>query len=144
MNEQPVFLDTNILVYIYDGYEPDKRRRAITFLSEELKEQKTVISSQVINEFCNVMTTKKGTLMTIDDLHRVLQEVLGPMLAHLPSVESYRRAVTLRSKLALSFYDALIVQAALDLNCSVLYSEDLQDGQTFGKLKIVNPFKQEA
>ena len=137
---RPVFLDTNILVYAYDRRELRKYKQATKWLEQQLHNHKIVISSQVVSEFCNVMTTKQGMLMTTADLQGVIQEVLSPLLEHLPSVEFYQRAVELQAKNSLSFYDALIIQAGLDLDCSILYSEDLQDGQEFDTLKIINPF----
>lgn len=136
-----VFLDTNILVYVYDRHDIHRSEEAVRLLENELSEATVMISTQVVNEFCNVMTTKKGSLMKRDDLHRALGGVLSPMLTHFPSLEFYRRALKLLDSYSLSFYDALIVQAALDLECDVIYSEDLQDGQQFGSLRVVNPFK---
>ncbi|MGI9027867.1 MAG: PIN domain-containing protein [Candidatus Saccharimonadales bacterium] len=139
-----VFLDTNIIVYAYDRHDKRKHERAKKLIFEELSDQKMVISSQVVGEFCNVMLTKKGVIIEDNDLQTVLQDVLQAKLAHLPSIEFYERAAQLFANASISFYDALIVQAALDLNCDVLYSADLQDGQKFGKLQIVNPFKEQS
>lgn len=139
---QTVFLDTNVLVYVYDGRDPQKRGQASRLLKESLSNNdRVVISSQVITEFCNVMTTKKGILIKAPDLHMILDDILRPLLAHVPSVDFYQDTLTLLDKCSLNFYDALIVQAALDLECDILYSEDLQDGQKFGSLTIQNPFK---
>ncbi len=139
---QLVFLDTNVLVYFYDQRDPTKHQIAVKLINDVLSDETAVISSQVIAEFCNVMSSKKGIIMKLPDLKLVVVNVFPPLLKHVPSIKFYERAVELRAGHALSFYDALIVQAALDLDCAVLYSEDLQDGQKFGKLDVVNPFNE--
>lgn len=136
-----IFLDTNILVYIYDRHDDARHQSAVRLFGEEWVNDEKVISMQVIAEFCNVMLTKKGLIMKVPDLEFVITNVLKPLLGHVPSAEFYQGAARLYASHSLSFYDALIVQAALDLDCALLYSEDLQGGQTFGKLKVVNPFK---
>ena len=139
---EPIFLDTNVLVYLYDRRDPRKQKQAEKLLFETLSQKNVVISSQVVVEFCNVMLTKKGTIMRDTDLKEVLLHVLNPKLAHMPSIDFYDRSVQLFVKGSINFYDALIVQAAIDLNCDVIYSEDLQNGQKFGKLEVINPFKE--
>lgn len=135
----PTFIDTNILVYAYDGREPAKQEQAVALLDSVVAAQ-GVISTQVVAEFCNVMLTKRGVTMRPADLVTVLDAVLKPMVAHTPDAAFYGRAVALFNTHNVSFYDALIIQAALDLGCQTLYSEDLQAGQTFGDLTVVNPF----
>lgn len=137
-----IFFDTNILVYAYDERDVLKHQKALELVFSSLSRQVSVISSQVFSEFCNVVRVKMAKLMDTADLQMVLQSVLDPMLAHTPNLEFYNRAIELHAANSLSFYDALIVQAALDLNCSTLYSEDLQDGQKYGTLTVVNPFKE--
>ncbi len=131
-----VFFDTNIMVYAYDERDPVKQKRA----RELINNNDGLISTQVIQEFCNVALVKIKNIDRLG-LEGVLREVLNPILAHVPSTAFYTRAIQLFSDNSISFYDALIVQAALDLDCSILYSEDLQDGQKFGTLQVVNPFK---
>jgi len=74
------------------------------------------------------------------DVRTILRELMTPLLAHRPDDAFYLRALETYEKYSLSFYDALIVQAAIDLKCTVLYSEDLQADAHYGKVKIVNPF----
>lgn len=69
----------------------------------------------------------------------VIEELLGPALALTTAVHA--KAVLLARKYELSFYDALIVAAALDAECDTLCSEDLQHGQKFGTLRVENPFR---
>ena len=135
-----VFLDTNILVYQFDHTHPAKQKMAQQLVAEALLGERAVISSQVIQEFMNVAVGKFSTKLSSDELRLVMANVLQPLWAHVPSYEFYERALGLQTANSLSFYDALIVQAAIDLGCTLLYSEDLQAGQQFGSLVIQNPF----
>jgi predicted nucleic acid-binding protein len=135
-----VFLDTNIFVYQFDHREPAKQKRAQTLIEHMVSDADGCISTQVVQEFLNVALKKHPETLTPPKLSRVINEILSPLCAHLPSPEFYQRALTLHAIHSLSWYDALIVQAAIDLNCDILYSEDLPDGQRFGALTIKNPF----
>lgn len=139
MSIKPVFFDTNVLVYAYDNREPDKRQTARALLEERAIDPDGKISTQVLQEFCNVGLSKLG--MSPEAIDIVIEDLLSPLLAHTPDASFYKRAIALRQKCGLSFYDALIVQAAVDLGCTTLYSEDLQEGQVFGDLIVYNPFK---
>lgn len=133
-----VFLDTNVLIYAYDAKDPQKYRKANQLIDMCLAAECAVISTQVVQELCNVAILKlrippKMIIETVDTF-------FSQIVAHVPDAAFYTRALILLERHSLSFYDALIVQAALDLGCTTLYSEDLQAGQTFGSLTIVNPF----
>lgn len=137
------FLDTNIFVYAYGGLDSgqdDEKQKAALHLIRRAHSEDGAISSQVVQEFCNVMLTKFEKPVLAEDADKLLQAVLKPIWRHAPNMEFYRRAVRLRAANQLNFYDALIIQAALDLDCRVLYSEDLQTGRRFGKLVVKNPF----
>jgi predicted nucleic acid-binding protein len=136
---QQVFIDTNIWVYSYDDRFPEKQQLARDLLEHLTLSENAYISTQVMQEFCSVMLTKVKT-MDGDELIDVIETTLQPYLTHIPSTSFYQRGIRLYHSASLQFYDALIVQAALDLGCTTLYSEDLQHGQTFGSLTVVNPF----
>ena len=91
-------------------------------------------------EFLNISTTKFARPMNRNESRAYLDAVLSPLCEAFPTIALYREALDLRANLGYSFYDALIIAAALEAGCSTLYSEDLQDGQTVRDLKIVNPF----
>lgn len=133
------FIDTNVLVYAYDSRDPVKRDIARSLI-RKLLAGKGAISTQVVQEFCSVALHPKKPL-TGDDIELVFEEVLLVLLQHVPSADFYRRALKLCRYEQLSFYDALIVQAAIDLGCQTLYSEDLQAGRVYGSLSVKNPFK---
>lgn len=135
-----LFLDTNVVVYAYDGRDLKKKRVAQRILKDAVVNGVGVISTQVIQEFCNVMLRHNPPFMRERDLHDVLTQNLAPLVQHRPSIDFYLQAMQLFTSNSLSFYDALIIQAALDLECKTLYSEDLQAGKHYGKLVVVNPF----
>jgi predicted nucleic acid-binding protein len=135
------FLDTNIWVYQFDKSAPTKRTRAQRLIAQQLQTESAVISTQVIQEFINVALGKFITVLSAQELRLLLAQILHPICQHTPSPAFYDRTLDLYQLNSLNFYDALIIQAALDLNCTVLYSEDLQHEQEFGKLKIINPFR---
>jgi predicted nucleic acid-binding protein len=133
------FLDTNILVYTFDKGERAKASRAQDLVRRALSTQKGVISFQVIQEFFAV-AFKFRQPMSQMECERYLEAVLRPLMAVLPSASLYAEALRTRHYHHLSWYDSLIVAAAMDAECSVLYSEGMQHGQRFGKLQIKNPF----
>lgn len=134
-------LDTNMVVYAVDPTDKRKHDIAKLLLAQAAQASKGAISSQVAQEFCNVMLKKFTTTIRAVDLSPLLDEILLPLWQHVPSPDFYKRSIRLCQEKQLSLYDALIVQAALDLGCTELYSEDLQTGQKFGKLTVVDPFK---
>src|SRR6266536_850535 len=137
----PFFLDTNIVVYAYDHRDQRKQQVARGILRDAVVNGAGVISSQVVQEFCNVMLRLRPPFIREDNLREILQQILAPLIQHLHSADFYLRAIRLYTDESLSFYDALIVQAALDIECTILYSEDLQAGRRFGGLVVVDPFR---
>ncbi len=87
-----------------------------------------------------MFTRKLGA--TAVQAHQILEDVLVPLWSVNPTVRLYRRGLDIMRRYGFSFYDSLIVAAALEAKCRILYSEDLQDGQIIEKLMIVNPFNQ--
>ncbi len=136
-----VFIDTNIFVYQFDQTNPSKQARAKNIIGQALASNNGVISTQVVQEFMNVALKKFSTSITVPELLAIMDGVFEPLCHHSPSFLYYKKALKLYNDSSLGFYDALIIQAALDTSCSVLYSEDLQDGHVFGSLAIQNPFK---
>ncbi|MGH8654132.1 MAG: PIN domain-containing protein [Gammaproteobacteria bacterium] len=131
------FLDTNVLVYTDDHDTPHKQRVALD-LVEQFRLQRTgVVSTQVLQEYFAAATRK---LKVRPDLARRKVEIF----AHLDLVHVDRdlilSAIDLHCLHVVSFWDALIVRAALASGCTVLLSEDLQPGQRLNGLQIVNPF----
>lgn len=135
-----VFFDTNVVVYTYDKSDSRKQEIARSLVEKYITDDRAVVSSQVVQEFTNVGLGRFKTLLSPRDVEDILEEILGPLCSHVPDMDFYLRTLRLHQANSLSFYDALIVQAALDLDCKTLLSEDLQHGQKFGSLVVVNPF----
>jgi predicted nucleic acid-binding protein len=129
------FLDSNVFIYSFDGGAPEKAHEALKLIRGAHDSRKGVISFQVIQEFFNFALRRSVPPMTSEDAGDYLQKILVP-LATVHSSE----ALHLQSRYRISWYDSLIVAAALEAECSILYSEDLQDGQRFGDLRVQNPF----
>jgi len=135
------FIDTNIFIYLFD--ETDDRKRAIAnqLIQQALETRSACISYQVIQETLNVLTRKLPSPMSAENAQRFLEQVLIPLWQVMPTSPLYQRSLVLQSRCGFSFYDALIVSAALESGCIRLYTEDLQHGQQIDGLLIVNPFE---
>jgi predicted nucleic acid-binding protein len=138
--KERVFLDTNILVYLFDADDPAKQRRVQDLLSNRELRTRLILSTQVLQEFYVSVTRKLATPL---DPEAAFQAVQG--LTALPVVQIdpplILLAIQRSRKVKVSFWDALILEAALAADATFLYSEDFQDGSVFGRLRIVNPFK---
>lgn len=134
------FLDTNILVYSFDRSESRKREIARKLVSEALENGSGIISYQVVQEFLNVATRKFVIPLSSADAQRYLEVVLEPLCEVYASPELFHQAIEIAEAWRLAFYDSLIVAASLQSECSVLYSEDLQDGLKVRGLTVRNPF----
>ena len=139
-----VFFDTNIIAYAYDATAPAKQERARVAIDAAMKAGRFVISTQVMQEFYNVALRRR--LMSAPHATQLLKHLAEHTVVP-ASADSVLRALSVQQRHTLSLWDALIVQAALDAGCAVLYSEDLQEGRRFDAsggaqpvLQVVNPF----
>lgn len=110
-------------------------------MDETISSDTACISMQVVQEFCNVMLNKAKIIMKPEDLSAIVNGILVAITRHSSSFGFFDRTIQLHQSNTISFYDAMILQAALDLGCDTLYSEDFQDGRSYGALTVVNPFK---
>ncbi len=130
------FIDTNVLVYCYTNDEPEKQQKALDIANSP----DTFISTQVLTELSN--TLKKKFNLSWKEIEPVLSEISSGFSVYVNKPATIERACRIADKYQYSFYDSLIIAAALSCNCKTLYSEDLQDVQKIEKkLTIVNPFK---
>jgi len=134
------FLDTNVFVYSLDSDEPQKASVAETLITAGATTGLGAISYQVVHEFFNVATRRFRANMTSTELERYFFRVLLPLMKVSPSPSLFLEALDLHDRNRLSWYDALIVAAAIQGQCKTLYSEDLQHGRRFGDLIVENPF----
>ena len=135
------FIDTNVFVYLFDETDGRKRSKAKEIVRTALETRSARISHQVVQETLNVVTRKLPTPMTAEQAKQFLEQVLMPLWQVMPSQTLYRRGLDIQGRFGFSFYDSLIVAAALESGATRLYSEDMQDGQQIGGLTIENPFK---
>jgi predicted nucleic acid-binding protein len=135
-----VFLDTNILVYCFDHSDKKKQQQADALVDAALRDHSGVISNQVIQEFLNVASRKFVKPMTPTEARTYLQTVLSPLCEVFSSIALYQQALSVQEETGYSFYDCLIIAAALEAKCEILYSEDLHPGHTVRGLTIQNPF----
>jgi predicted nucleic acid-binding protein len=134
------FLDTNIFVYTFDQSAAAKSKKAAQLIREALTTQKGVISYQVVQEFFNVALKRFSQPMPVADAEQYLSTVFRPLLGVHSSMALYAEALHLQAQSGLSWYDSLIVAAAIQARCDLLFTEDLQHGQRFGALQVRNPF----
>lgn len=134
------FLDTNIFVYTFDDTAPAKRETAKQLVRQALVTQKGVVSFQIVQEFLNVATRKFTPPLPAQEAERYLREVFSPLYKVASSLALYEHSLFIAQRWRYSFYDSLVITAALEANCTTLYSEDLQAGQKVETLSIVNPF----
>ena len=134
------FLDTNIFVYSFDQSAPAKARRARQLIRDALTTQMGIVSFQVVQEFFNVALRRFSQPMQAADAAQYLNAVFRPLLAVHSSPALYAEALFLHAQSGISWFDSLIVSAAIQARCEILFSEDLQHGQRFGSLQVRNPF----
>lgn len=134
------FLDTNIVVYSLDPVDPRKATIAEELVTRGVGSGVGVISYQVVQEFMNVSLRRFQATITVTELELYFLKVLLPMMRVPSSSGLFLEALRLRKANQIEWYDSLILAAALQGGCKVLYSEDMQHGQRFGNLVIQNPF----
>lgn len=128
-----VFFDTNTLLYLIS----DDRAKADEI--ERLLFSRGIVSVQVLNEFAHVARRKHG--LSIPQIRVVLDALRDAVDVVNLLIEIHEAGLTLADRYGFSTYDAMIVAAALDADCTTLYSEDMHSGLTVeGRLRIVNPF----
>lgn len=133
------FFDTNVLVYLFDADSPGKRKTARALLEKHSEAGDILLSTQVLQEFYVTVTRKLSR-----PLDAAAAATVVSSFTELPVVQIDSKLVLsaiYRSRNSqLSFWDALIVQAAVEGDASTLYSEDMQHGQMFDGLRVANPF----
>lgn len=135
------FIDTNVFIYQLERQDVRKATTAERLIEQEIASGTACISFQVVQECLNAALRKAQTPLSVDEMRKYLQSVLAPLYRVQPSLRLYHAALDIQTRYRFSFYDSLIVAAALEAGCKRLYSEDLQHGQRIEGLTIENPFK---
>jgi len=132
------FFDTNLLVYADDKATPAKQRRALDLVAEHRRAATGVVSLQVLQEYFVTVTRK---LHVDPSIARRKVELLAEFDVAAPQVADILAAIDLHRLHGFSFWDALVLQAAKQAGCSILFSEDFQAAREINGLRIVNPFQ---
>jgi predicted nucleic acid-binding protein len=134
------FLDTNLFIYTFDSRAAMKAKRAAQLIRRAADTGEGIISYQVVQEFFNAAFRLFPHAMSVAEAEQYLITVLRPLLAVNSSPALYSEGLRIFEKYKMSWYDSLIVAAALEGRCEKLYSEDFQHGQNIEGMKIQNPF----
>jgi predicted nucleic acid-binding protein len=134
------FVDTNILMYAHDTAAGEKHRRAKELVQELWETRAGVLSTQVLQELA--VNLRRKAKKPLDA--KATREVVSDYLAWQVVVnrgDSILEALEIEGRYQVSFWDALIIQAAHAAGAEILYSEDLSDGQRYGTVRVKNPFR---
>ncbi len=145
------FVDTNVLVYLFDADSPDKQVRARQILeldggnvlpgrSRGKSSSYLVLSTQVLQEFYVTVTRKLGVPLEPEVAHEATRRLAQLHLVYIDA-QLTLDAIALSRRHTVSMWDGLILQAALDGGCTRLLTEDLHDGWDLDGLRVENPFR---
>jgi predicted nucleic acid-binding protein len=133
------FIDTNLLVYAFDRTAEQKRDQAAKLLESIWENENGYLSIQVLQEFFVTVTRKIATPINLSDARQIVAD-LAHWRVHAPSVTDLLQAIDMQQDLQLSYWDAQIVQSAISSGCTILLTEDLNHGQVYGVVQVINPF----
>jgi predicted nucleic acid-binding protein len=143
MNEpgfsKPGFLDTNVLVYALDDANPHKQKIAKALVAEAVQPG-FAISAQVLAELASTLIHKYSSTYSFQDVLAILDS-LRPIRLIRPDIEIVRRAVEARAEYGIHFYDGMIIAAAERAGAKEIFSEDLNAGQKYFGIEVVDPFR---
>jgi predicted nucleic acid-binding protein len=134
------FVDTNILLYAHDTSAGAKHERARTLIEELWRDRSGVVSTQVLQELSVNLRRKARRPLDVKATREIVADYLTWQVI-VNGGESILEALDLEARYQISFWDALVVQAAQASGAEVLYSEDLSDGQMYGSVRVVNPLQ---
>ena len=133
------FIDTNVLVYRYDDSDPIKQVRAQELLKTGIENETAVVSAQVLGEFFTTVTRKIQNPLSADDAQAAV-DLISTLSVVALDLALVRRAISTQKRYGISYWDALIVVAAESAGCTRILSEDLNSGQAYNGIVVVNPF----
>jgi predicted nucleic acid-binding protein len=135
-----IFVDANVLVYSRDSSEPRKQKPAMDWMAYLWTERAGCLSFQVLQEFYVTVTRKLDSGLDPESARSDVRALLAwrPVPIDAPVLEG---AWMLQDRHRLSWWDALVVSAAQASGCRFLLTEDLQEGQNFGTLHVIHPFR---
>jgi predicted nucleic acid-binding protein len=132
------FVDTNILVYAHDRSAGLKHERAMEIVERLWMSGEGVLSTQVLQEFCFHLRRKIARPLPVEEVRHVLEDYMSWEIV-VNDAASVIHALDVEARYKISFWDALVLQAAESSGAAILYSEDFATGQHYGDIEIVNP-----
>ena len=135
------FVDTNILFYAHDTSSGTKHKQAKTLIQSLWDSRTGSLSIQVLQEFYYVSTRKLARPLPGTEASQIITS-LGKWHVHSPKVEDVLGAIRVQERYDISFWDAMIVHSANQLECGILWSEDLNAGQVYQQVRVQNPFEE--
>lgn len=130
-----MFIDTNVLIYAYFYDTPEKTALA----NQAIQGEQVYLSTQVLLEFSNITRKKYGR--NWQEISKAIEELTDNFNIHVNTQNTILLATQVAERYGFSIFDSLIVAAALEANCTILYSEDLQHQQMIeDQLQVLNPF----
>lgn len=135
------FVDANVLVYAYDVSAGRKKTAAEGLVAQVWQTGNGCVSVQVLQEFFVTVTGKVAEPLSVEEAAERVRE-FAAWTVFAPGAEDVLRAIALQRQTKLNFWDAMIVHAAAELGCDVLWTEDLSEGQVIRGVRIRNPFAQ--
>jgi predicted nucleic acid-binding protein len=138
-NKDLQFVDTNVLVYAYDVSAGEKHEIAKELLKELWYERNGCLSTQVLQEFYVTITKKVKKPLSPVEAAEIISDLRSWKLSVI-DIKDILEAIRVSQRYMISFWDSLIIVSAVNLDCEVIWSEDLNSGQYFGKLRVQNPF----
>jgi predicted nucleic acid-binding protein len=139
MNDR-AFVDTNILVYAFDRSSGAKHEIARELIKRLWQSGTGVLSTQILQEFVMYLRRKVARSLSAAETREILQEYLSWNIV-VNTAQSILHALEIEERYHISFWDALVIQAAETARSETLYTEDLSHGQIYGSIKAINPFK---
>lgn len=137
------FVDTNILMYAHDKAAGDKHVRAKALVEDLWENRSGVVSTQVLQELAVNLRRKAKKPLDAKATRDIVSDYLAWQVV-VNGGDSILEALDLEVRYQVSFWDALVVQAAQVSGAEILYSEDLSDGQTYGTVRVINPLRARA
>jgi predicted nucleic acid-binding protein len=134
------FVDTNILIYAHDRAAGPKHERARQLVEHLWTTGQGALSTQVLQELCVNLRRKVAHPLPSQEIRKLIEDYLSwEIVVNTP--QSILAALEIEARHKVSYWDALILQAAESCGTTVLYSEDLGSGQRYGAVEVVNPLR---
>lgn len=142
MSDDPVyqFLDTNVLVYAHDKSAGKKYEQAQELIQKLWDSGTGCLSVQVLQEFYVTVTQKVPQPLDVESTVRIIED-LAFWRIYAPDAKDILGAIDLHQRYMISFWDAMVVWSAAQLKCDIIWSEDLNLGQVYEGVELLNPFK---